>query len=136
MTKEMKFKIGGSDNSDLDEVLSYRDSILHGQYIKYFDNGNIAKTGEYINGIKLNTKWTDFYETGQIHREYIYQNKYEAMRIINMWDELGLQTVRDGKGKHVSYDYCANGRKEFKIVTKYLAGEIIGIDSVKVSACR
>lgn len=122
---------------DINEENNYKDSVLHGQYIKYFENGNLEKTGEFINGGRKNTTWTEFYKSGKKFREYLFtDNKGWTIKLINMWDKDGIQTVKDGKGKHVTYEYCQNGKPKTKMIVYYKNGQITENKFIRVSACR
>lgn len=44
---------------------------LNGEYITYFENGNIKEKGRYYNGLKRG-EWSEFYENGQIHKKEYY----------------------------------------------------------------
>jgi antitoxin component YwqK of YwqJK toxin-antitoxin module len=99
MTKEInRFKEGPA--GDISEERNYEDSVLHGRYVKYFDNGNVEKVGAFINGSREGTTWIEFYKSGMKYREYLFtENKEMAFDVISMWDEAGVQTVREGERK-------------------------------------
>lgn len=52
---------------------SYKDGKLHGNYIRYYQNGKIKLQGEYTNGNK-NGKWQSFDENGTVTSEELYEN--------------------------------------------------------------
>jgi antitoxin component YwqK of YwqJK toxin-antitoxin module len=95
MTKEILFKDGA-----IDEEKNYKDSLQHGRYLKYHPAGTVAKSGEFINGKTENTRWTDFYDSGQKYREYTFIGEHEwSTKIDNMWDKAGNQSVKEGQAR-------------------------------------
>jgi len=44
---------------------------ITGEYITYFENGNIQEKGNYSNGIKRG-EWSTYYENGQIYKKDLY----------------------------------------------------------------
>lgn len=43
----------------------YADEVMEGEYILYYDNGNIKEKGSYLNNVK-NGLWTEYYTNGNI----------------------------------------------------------------------
>jgi antitoxin component YwqK of YwqJK toxin-antitoxin module len=135
MIRELIFEEGGIDLTF--EEKNYRDSLINGQFYRYHPTGTIAQSGKFIEGKRINTEWKDFYISGQQFREYIFTGENEwNIKIINIWDEEGMQTVKNGKGKHVTYTYCQNGKQKAKIVTRYQDGLVIETKEYKISVCR
>lgn len=135
MIKEIIFKEGTI--GEIHEKKNYKDSVLHGSYRKYHDTGNLAKAGEFLNGKRENTSWTDFYSNGAKFREYTFTGENDwNVRVANLWDTDGNLIIKNGNGKYVTYDYCSNGKIRTKIVTHYKQGYPTKTDKTRVSACR
>lgn len=135
MIKESFYEPGSIDV--ISEEKNYTDSLLNGQFKRYHPNGVIAQKGEFIRSKKINTTWQEFYATGQILKEYIYTGEYEgSIKIINIWEEAGIQTVKNGNGKHITYKYCQDGSKKTKIITKYKSGRPIETKEYPIRSCR
>jgi len=43
----------------------YADEVMEGEYVLYYDNGNIKEKGSYLNNIK-NGFWTEYYTNGNV----------------------------------------------------------------------
>jgi len=43
----------------------YADEVMEGEYVLYYDNGNIKEKGSYLNNIK-NGLWTEYYTNGNV----------------------------------------------------------------------
>ncbi len=135
MVKEVLFEEGTI--GEIQEEKNFKDSLLNGQYHKYHPTGIIAQNGEFIAGKRKNTEWTDFYSTGQKLREYVFTGEYDwNVKILNVWNEEGMQTVKDGKGKYTTYSYCPNGKIKTKTVSNFKDGFATETKEYKISACR
>ncbi len=114
---------------------NYKDSVLHGVFKKYYETGVLAKAGEYANGQLKNTLWTDFYKNGQKFMEYTFENRKNLI-VINLWSEYGTLSVKEGNGKHITFEYCQNGKVKTKIITLYKGGYFVKRDRISINPCR
>jgi antitoxin component YwqK of YwqJK toxin-antitoxin module len=55
------------------EEMHFQQGILNGVWISYYENGNIARKGEYLNGM-FHGKWESWSETGLKLYEVNYEN--------------------------------------------------------------
>jgi antitoxin component YwqK of YwqJK toxin-antitoxin module len=113
---------------------NYKDSVLHGVFKKYYETGVLAKAGEYANGQLKNMQWTDFYKNGQKFMEYTFADR-DNLIVINLWNEDGTLTVKEGNGKHITFEYCQNGKVKAKIETRYKGGYLVRRNKVSFKNC-
>lgn len=79
-----------------------------GEYKEWYENGQLAKAGTYKSAYKLEGEWLEFYKDGSRKVEAKYLNG--NFRLINHWNEKGLQTLTNGTGLYV-YEYSMFGDK-------------------------
>jgi len=120
-TKEI---IAYSDGA-VKEIISYKDSLRHGEYIFKEMDGRIKLSGYFINDSKHNTRWTFYYPNGKKFKEIEYRmDEFNPELLINLWDENEEITVTDGNGyyKYNKYIDC-RGKKilqsEVKLTYEY-----------------
>ncbi|WP_082026612.1 energy transducer TonB [Flammeovirga sp. OC4] len=89
-----------------------------GPFITYFQNGNKRLEGEYRQSVKVGI-WKQYHENGLVNLEY--EIEYEQipnnpkMLLLNGWDTLGNQTLKDGQGY---VKYIATKSSDLKISNK------------------
>jgi antitoxin component YwqK of YwqJK toxin-antitoxin module len=124
-------------NGKVSSVSNYRLGRLDGDFISYYDNGSVNQRGVYnadlLNGKiesffpnkKLNFSgsyknnqpigpWTYWDKSGKVSEELLFEKG--KVRILNAWDSLGNQIVKDGNGVYKTFN---------------LNGSILEIGSVK-----
>ena len=119
-------------NSQYEEQ-SFKDSILDGAYRKYSMNGDPLIVGDYKKGKKTGP-WTEYHINGNKFKELLYDEG--NCKTINAWDEKGVQTVTNGKGKITRFDYCSNGLIRTKFTATFKDGYVIDEDEIELNVCR
>lgn len=84
-----------------------------GIYKSFSDDGQVLQSGEIKYGKRVGM-WNSFFENGNLSEEGKFEN--DTYYIINSWDLLGTQNVKDGSG--IYYAYYSDG------VTKLQSGVI------------
>jgi antitoxin component YwqK of YwqJK toxin-antitoxin module len=88
-----------------------------GVYKQWYDNGQLAETGNYESAYKRDGIWLEFYKDGSKKLEA--ESKNGDFLIQNCWNEKGEQTLKDGTGLYI-YNYSGweghfgHTEKEFK----------------------
>ena len=97
------------NNTDiLKEVMHFKDGILSGWQISYYRNGQIKRTGSYVNG-NLNGKWTGYDMQGKKMFEVIYtkdtlDGQYISWYSSGVIKEKGIYKCNKRIGEWLSYD--------------------------------
>lgn len=73
-----------------------------GEYKEWYDNGQLAETGNYVSAYERDGKWLEFHKDGSKKLEAEFKNG--NFLIQNCWNEKGEQTLKDGTGLYI-YDY-------------------------------
>jgi antitoxin component YwqK of YwqJK toxin-antitoxin module len=73
-----------------------------GEYKEWYDNGQLAETGNYVSAYERDGRWLKFHKDGSKKLEAEFKNG--DFLIQNCWNENGEQTLKDGTGLYV-YDY-------------------------------
>ena len=76
-----------SDEDQTKTVMTYRDGLLHGDFLLYSFGGDLLEKGQYIDGEK-DGKWTNWTEEGVKTSEIAYVNG-ERDGKWQIWDEDG-----------------------------------------------
>ncbi len=58
--KDSKISYFDADKTKVEEVLPYLDGQLHGEYFKFYQNGQVAESGKYEFGKKIGT-WREYF---------------------------------------------------------------------------
>lgn len=104
----------------------------NGEYLEYYDNGNLKIKGNYLNNSKSGS-WTYYYSNGKIHQtiEFI-ENDF---KVIEQIDGSGQATVKNGNGiwssireNGILKGLVENGYKEGKWTFESLEGNLIGYE--------
>ncbi len=79
-----------------------------GEYKEWYENGQLAKAGTYKSAYEREGQWLEFYKDGsrKVEAEFVNGN----FRLINHWNEKGMQTLTDGTGLYV-FEYSMFGDK-------------------------
>ena len=80
-------------------ISNYKDGVLEGEFVEYFDGGSIKEKGNYLNG-KKSGFWMKYSITGSIMIEECFK---EGLR--NGWTK-----SFDESGKEVGKQYYLQGR--------------------------
>jgi len=111
------------------EVINYQDSIKHGPYELYDENGNFKLTGEFIAGGRAGTRWVTYHNSGNKFSEVEYRSEHEHdALLVNLWDLSGDRTIEDGDGYFKYYNYAnCKGEEivESETILYYRGGEQI-----------
>jgi antitoxin component YwqK of YwqJK toxin-antitoxin module len=84
----------------ISEFKSINGDFSIGPYKEWYENGQLAKTGAYLKGLKRTGKWLEFYPDGSKKLEMEYVG--DKTHFYNFWNERGEQTLVDGNGYHDS----------------------------------
>ncbi len=87
--KQGFWKTYSMTSNQLISIIEYDKGIKNGQFIEYYDSGNIKTIGQYTENIKTNF-WILFYPSGSIHI-YEYLDKYG--------DAAGIRQIFHPNGK-------------------------------------
>jgi antitoxin component YwqK of YwqJK toxin-antitoxin module len=117
----------------LAEEEHFKDGVLHGSFKKYSLNGNLLIAGEYNDG-KKHGSWTEYYVNGNKFKELVCEKV--GCKTMNAWDENGYQTLTNGKGKVVWFDYCPNRVKSIAYSQVIENGEIVDFIEAKLNSCK
>ena len=139
--EELYYKTGGLKSkikktnsslysSNIKEV-SFREipGKLTGEYITYFENGNIKEKGNYFNGLKRG-EWSEFYENGQIFKKDFYNENGKLSGPFEYYFEDG-QTFQKGNYLNGNLDgwweehYKGGIPREIEYKNLYKDGEVI-----------
>jgi TonB family protein len=71
--------------------------ITNGMCMSYYENGTVKVKGQYGQYRPVG-KFTKWYSNGQIKMEQAFGAEDEPDQILNYWDSLGTQLVKDGDG--------------------------------------
>lgn len=99
-----------------------------GEYITYFENGNIKEKGRYYNGLKKG-EWLEFYENGQIHKKEFYNENGKLTGPFQYYFEDG-QTYQKGNYHNGNLDgwweqhYEGGVPREIQYKNLYKEGEL------------
>ncbi|MTI31011.1 energy transducer TonB [Xanthovirga aplysinae] len=96
------------------ELHEYRQPIQIGKFTTYYKNGKRKSEGHYLNGLKEG-KVTQWYSNGQKEGDYLFSDSLNQVfldnhktgterQIINFFDSLGNQLVKEGNGVYVKYE--------------------------------
>lgn len=69
-----------------------------GMFTTYYENGAIRVKGQ-CEKYRPVGKFTQWYANGQMKLEQVFSGSDEPDRIVNYWDSLGTQLVKDGEGR-------------------------------------
>ncbi len=94
-----------STHTKLREVMPYEHGHLHGTYLAYHPNGQLAEEGKYDHGLKVG-RWTEFYPNGtRRFRRKVTQfarDRWDTAAeptVLTEWDEKGKITYERPKEK-------------------------------------
>lgn len=102
---------------------------FNGEYITYFENGNIKEKGNYFNGLKRG-EWSEFYENGQIFKKDFYNENGKLSGPFEYYFEDG-QTFQKGNYLNGNLDgwweehYKGGIPREIEYKNLYKDGEVI-----------
>lgn len=83
------------DNGNLHKEENYLDDELHGVFKRWHENSKLAIESNYESG-KRDGIWKEYYENGSPLEEGYYENSAYVTK--NFWDETGIQTLINGTG--------------------------------------
>ncbi len=86
---------------------SYKDGKLHGEYLNYYDNGQLYEVASYVNG-KEHGEYLSYYDNGQLWYKTNYLNgkrEGETVTYGEIGELLGRENFVDGKryGERLTY---------------------------------
>lgn len=118
-----------------------KDSKIEGEFTEYYRNGNL-KCKEIYKENKVQGVAENYHQNGKkaSTKTLQYEVKETIEKVIDAWDSTGMQTLKNGEGKMISY--FENGKVEFeKSYKNYLLhdvstiyfdnGKIYSIDNYK-----
>ncbi|MDW3211391.1 MAG: hypothetical protein R8N23_16060 [Reichenbachiella sp.] len=83
---------------------TYHRDLKQGIFIYYNEDGTVSSAGCYENDQRIG-KWEYYYSNNMLSSEIRYINNFSYIE--NIYDSLGQQLVKDGKG--IDIDYHPNG---------------------------
>lgn len=122
ITAQTEFKKEFHENGKIAIEWSVKsgDTVKHGPYKEYYENGQLAYSSNYINSLEEGS-YTSYHENGSISEEGI-SKKGLPHGIYKYYSKDGVLiekvTYELGKLNGVSYDYYKNGEIEYKITYK------------------
>lgn len=65
------------------EIVTYKEDIKHGKYIRYYEDGKIAEVGRYFKGEKTG-RWKGYRTSGSLSYSFLYfRGRTLSYKIIN-----------------------------------------------------
>tara|TARA_R100001082_G_C4343672_1_gene151306 strand:- start:14 stop:1003 length:990 start_codon:yes stop_codon:yes gene_type:complete len=98
----------------------YKDGNRNGNFKEYFHNGNLNSTGNYKNGMPIN-RWETYFKNGKLKSQSIF-DKNGRQKVITKNNELGKEMVRDGNGSFS--EHYKNGNVKYN--GNFINGERAG----------
>lgn len=89
------------EDGTLSEQGAYRIDQLDGEWESYGENQKLISKGTYKDAITVGS-WKFWNEEGVLREELVYEAN-GLMRIINAWDSLGVQIVKNGSGVYKTF---------------------------------
>jgi antitoxin component YwqK of YwqJK toxin-antitoxin module len=107
-------------------ITHYKDDMLHGLVVKYWDNGNLKSEAEYRNDI-LHGFYRDFYRSGSKNRQGNYQRGLRNGIFTKYWENVNIRTtvIFENDLEHGDMlEYYKNGT--LKRATPFVRGVVRG----------
>ncbi|PZR29059.1 MAG: hypothetical protein DI538_24325 [Azospira oryzae] len=89
------------EKGKLSERGTYRVDLMNGEWESYDDNNKLISKGTYKEGITAG-EWKFWKTDGTLREELVYEAN-GLMKIINSWDTLGTQIVKNGNGVYKTF---------------------------------
>lgn len=87
-----------------------------GAFKEWYENGQLAKTGNYISNYEREGEWLEYYENGSAKVEAVFENKNFIIK--NHWNEKGDHILKNGTGLYVT-EYSIFGDNEERNEQEY-----------------
>lgn len=110
------------------QVISLKFKQRIGLHEYYYKNGQIAEQGYFSGGKKVGV-WKKQFENGQLKEkaEYLYKEGLLQYIPIDIWNQDGVQTLKDGTGTFIEYYDDIKAKGYGKLVNSKKTGTWIGV---------
>ena len=89
---------GENGRGSLEEEYFKTNGIKNGKFISYDGLGSIKAEGDYKDG-KKEGKWTYWYDSGQLHKNYNQGRIIKKDKLIREWKDCKIKIEKAGKGR-------------------------------------